>query len=52
MNQHWEHFAEEWEEKYEDKPRRQTKKKLSYKEGKQLKEAKRNGRKHPKKRKR
>ena len=52
MSKHWENYAEEWEEKYEKRPRRQTKKKLDHEQAKQMKETKRNGTKYPKKRKR
>jgi len=52
MNQDWEYYAEEFEDVNSKIIKKSKKPKLSYKEGKKLKEAKKNGIKYPKKRKR
>lgn len=52
MNQDWEVYAEEFEDESSKIVKKHKRPKLSYKEGKKLKEAKKNGTKYPKKRKR
>jgi hypothetical protein len=54
MSEHWDEYEEDWETNRGKKIRNKTNrsKKLNYKQAKQLKEAKRNGTKYPKKRKR